>query len=577
MKLSARIASAFFIVVVSFFSIVPSFAQAQVTNPYAPLMKTDNSVSVNISTITQGVFLGMLSSVTCLLGGVDFMTPTHACLTYDSKTQTYSYAKEIGGGVLGLEAGGVALTYTSPFHTSDYIHYMADNFGLAKKADAANGIDQLNPIVSLWIAFRNISYLLFVIIFVVIGFAIMVRAKIDPRTVMTIENQLPKIITALILITFSFAIAGLAIDIMWVGVYLVINLFASLDPTLHSQLGVITSSVTSNPYGWVNTLNTGPLGFLGIAQQAAGGVKDIANVITFNFFQNAGFLKVFTMTILGAPMLISCFAAQFQAAVSNVPVLGGVINFLTGPATATGGPGQSVAQGAAQNFGACLDAGFATLISSLIGGIAFVIFAIAMIVAIARLWWSLIKSYTLFILFVVLGPLTIMAGVIPGAKVNFEYWIRHILAYLIVFPTAMAIFLLGKTLMDVYSNQSAFTPPLFGATAGVTNFMGPLLGFAVMMLAPQALHMVQDALNAPDPKYLAGVGQSIGVGSQAFGAGVGKLWDRSWRPADPIHGLAEGWARKLILPRGSFIRDIVIGKETGTNIKPNNLGGGGSH
>lgn len=50
---------------------------------------------------------------------------------------------------------------------------------------------------------------------------IMLRVKISPQAVMNLQNTIPKIITILILVTFSYAIAGLMIDLS----YLLFNIF----------------------------------------------------------------------------------------------------------------------------------------------------------------------------------------------------------------------------------------------------------------------------------------------------------------------------------------------------------------
>lgn len=585
MRFPARIIAVLlgFLLVTSALSPV-ALAQMPTQSPLNQLMKTDSSVSMNISVLTQGVMMGMLSSATCIVGGIDFTTPTHQCLSYNNQTQTYSYAQNSSGGLLGVTAQGVAITFSNPVHFSDYTKYLSQNFGLVKTAHAATGIDQLAPLTNLWLAFRNLSYLLFVIIFVVVGFAVMLRAKIDPRTVMTIENQIPKLIVALILITFSYAIAGLAIDIMWVGIYLVINIFGQLDPTLHGQIASLTQAVKNDPYNWVSSLNSGPLGFLGIAQQAAGGVKDLVNNIADNVFQQAAPLKVMLFSIVGLPIVISCAIGSFFSgigssiakATSDVFLLGGIVNFFAG--NGSGGAGQTATGTSLGNFGACLDSGMATVLSSIIGAVTFLIFAIALLIAIARLWWALIKAYALFLIFTIFGPLAIMSGVIPGwTKTNFEYWLRHILAYTIVFPTAMGIFLLAKTLMDVYStsNSSAdLMPPLFGANLGVNGnalaFMGPLLGFAVMMMAPQALSMVQEALNAPDPKFLAGIGQALAGGAQPFTAAGSSTFKRWTREADMFH--EEGALRRAFLGqqnKDNWWRRFWVGSErNGFNSKP---------
>lgn len=545
MRFSARILTVVIGFSLLFSSLVtPTFAQTTNTN----LTTSTATTSINIPVLTQQVLMGFLSTATCVVGGVDFLSQNHSCLSYNSKTGSFDYTKNTSGGLLGLAAGGVALTFTPPFHTSDYLQYLSDSW-IVKKADAANagvGFDELSPITNLWIGFRNLAYLLFVIIFVVIGFAIMLRAKIDPRTVMTIENQIPKLIIALILITFSFAIAGFVLDIMWVAIYLVINIFASLDPVLAHQVGQLTANVQDNPFGWVNDLNSGFGGFLGIAGQAAGGVKDIAKTTILGVVNQQPWLT-FIFFLTNIPADLACIFTHLS------PFDWGKI------------PG-------------CISDTTATIEATIIAGVTFLIFAIALLVVIARVWWILIKSYSLFLVFAIFGPIAIMSGVLPGSKTNFEYWIRHLLAYTIVFPTVMGLFLLGKTLMDVYIAHGTTAPPLWGipgagnASGQIVAFIGPLVGFAVMMMAPQALTMVQDALNAPDPKYLAGIGQAISGGAQPFVSGGSNVWKRWTRERDMFHD--EGALRSLFLGPASktnMWRQFWVGRET--NLFPGGKSG----
>lgn len=72
---------------------------------------------------------------------------------------------------------------------------------------------QLSGADVLWSRVRNIAYVMFVLIMIVIGFMIMFRSKIGGQTMVTIGNAIPNIIIALVLVTFSFAIAGLIIDL----------------------------------------------------------------------------------------------------------------------------------------------------------------------------------------------------------------------------------------------------------------------------------------------------------------------------------------------------------------------------
>ncbi|QLG69915.1 MAG: hypothetical protein CH104c_0684 [Candidatus Woesebacteria bacterium] len=68
----------------------------------------------------------------------------------------------------------------------------------------------------LWQATRNISYGLLIIIIIAFALMIMFRVKISPQAVITVQSALPKVVIGLVLITFSYAIAGFLIDLMYV-------------------------------------------------------------------------------------------------------------------------------------------------------------------------------------------------------------------------------------------------------------------------------------------------------------------------------------------------------------------------
>nr|MBP6922014.1 hypothetical protein [Candidatus Dojkabacteria bacterium] len=68
-------------------------------------------------------------------------------------------------------------------------------------------------IVDLWSFTRNLAYAFYVVIMIVIGFMIMFRNKIGGQVMVTLGNSIPKIVISLVLVTFSFAIIGIIIDI----------------------------------------------------------------------------------------------------------------------------------------------------------------------------------------------------------------------------------------------------------------------------------------------------------------------------------------------------------------------------
>jgi hypothetical protein len=67
-----------------------------------------------------------------------------------------------------------------------------------------------------------------VIALVIIGFMVMLRRRLDPKTVVTATNSLPRFAIALVLIVFSFAIAGLFIDFIFISVGLVRSYFGDI-------------------------------------------------------------------------------------------------------------------------------------------------------------------------------------------------------------------------------------------------------------------------------------------------------------------------------------------------------------
>ncbi len=136
------------------------------------------------------------------------------------------------GGLLSLTGGLIAGIYARPPASGvNYLAYMGQKLNIVSPTYAQEqgvGFEGMRPYLSIWTKFRDLSYGLFIIIFIFIGFAIMFRIKISPQAVITIENALPKLIVALLLITFSYAIVGFMIDIMMVISNLIIFTFRGL-------------------------------------------------------------------------------------------------------------------------------------------------------------------------------------------------------------------------------------------------------------------------------------------------------------------------------------------------------------
>jgi len=151
------------------------------------------------------------------------------------------------GGVLGSVSKMVTyLCLNPPASGAEYLADLGQSFGLAKPAYAQGiGFKYFSPILPIWKITRNLAYLAFVIIFIITGLAIMFRVKISPQAVLTMESALPKVVVALILVTFSYAIAGFMIDLVYVLIGVVLAVFKAdlSEETIRSFSGNPTISI----------------------------------------------------------------------------------------------------------------------------------------------------------------------------------------------------------------------------------------------------------------------------------------------------------------------------------------------
>src|SRR3990172_3391466 len=129
--------------------------------------------------------------------------------------------------LMTLADGGIHAVYKS-IPSTNPVQYLAyefqDNiFGIKPAYAQGIGTTSLGFIREFWTAFRNLAYILMTIAMIALGFLIMIRKQLSGRVTVTVFNSLPRVALALILITFSFAISGLFIDLIWVTVSFVRN------------------------------------------------------------------------------------------------------------------------------------------------------------------------------------------------------------------------------------------------------------------------------------------------------------------------------------------------------------------
>ncbi len=422
-----------------------------------------NLSQLELNSYTNRVVVAVSSALICQITGFDV-----AKQSANGQPQSCNGEKiENGqvGGALGTVTGLISATFTPPASSGQYLEYLAGNFGIIKPAYAGEvGFKGLAPLLPIWAVFRNITYAFFVVAFVLVGFTIMLRVKIDPRTVMTIQNQIPKLVIALILVTFSYAIAGLLIDLMYVAIYLSVNIAGQVNPDILGEANKIAQS--PHPIDLANIIGGlgGKGGGLGVLiSNATGSIMDI--------LKNSFPIQVGGWGT-GNDFVANIFSTIFAGILSA----------------------------------------FGFVLNSVVGIIAFLIIGIAVLFVLFRLWFELLKTYVFILIDVIFAPFWILVGVLPGGGLGFSSWLRDIIANLSVFPTTIIMFLLGRIFMDAFNKPGGFVPPLIGP-GYVPEVLGSLIGLGIILMSLQVVTMVKEALKAPQMKYGAAIGQAIGVGT----------------------------------------------------------------
>lgn len=145
-----------------------------------------------------------------------------------------------------------------PVSGTRYLTYMKERLNLATPAYATSGQDFLKPMIEIWIINRNLVYLLLVVIFVIVGFMIMFRSKLNPQTVVNIQLALPRIVTALILVTFSYAISGFMVDLVFLFNKILVGIY--LIPLKAFPLGHPLDTITPESIDWLGIIYTNSFG-----------------------------------------------------------------------------------------------------------------------------------------------------------------------------------------------------------------------------------------------------------------------------------------------------------------------------
>jgi len=390
--------------------------------------------------------------------------------------------QENNGGIIGTTGKGIAfLLNNPPASTKNYFDYVAQNLRKNRiipealaQSNAGYSFTGLTAFLPIWKMFRTIAYIIFVFFFIVYGFMMMFRVNISAKTVITVQLALPKLIGTLLLITFSYAIVGLMVDLMYLVFYATISLLqqqnligsGNLLVTFASgQGGALLSFIT-------NTFFAGPASAIGVINLVLGGPSLLSGAIGLaaGF---SGFGMIINLIIFIA-IGISYIRLFWKLLTAFLTV---IISLVIAPIVllANALPGND-------SFGTWFRGVFANLS----------VFPITMIL--------LTFSYILMVQPIV----NLMGPTAPDAPITISY---NILEWFFGVKNLNP----GGYLMQV----PFVSPPL----SAVANFMGnapdamlALFGVALLLMSSKYVDIVRDALKAPPFKYGAAIGDALKYG-----------------------------------------------------------------
>ncbi len=358
-----------------------------------------------------------------------------------------------------------------PINTGEYLADLGNNIGLpgfTKVQAQGIGYKALSPVLQIWKAFRNVAYSLYIIIFLVIGVMIMLRTKINAQTIISIQNSLPNLLVTLLLITFSYAIAGFIVDLIYLSMYLIV--YIAEAGSLIKDAGGVMDKVLNNNIMYM--MLSGRDRIHTIAALAIGSFTDQITASS-GLAKLGGVTQGLAFAVIGLGVLIGMFKTLWQLMQSYFMII--VLTVVSPLQLLMNGiPGSKSFSNWARNLLANA-AVFPTVLAMLLFG------AILMGPGTEKL---VIEGNQV-------NPFEVNTGYLQGGETDSTRWVPPFLSFV--------------------DNSEVTTPVSIQET-----FMA-LLGIFIIMMVPAAAQMTRDTLKVEQSKYtseiMAGIGQGYGAAS----------------------------------------------------------------
>lgn len=343
-----------------------------------------------------------------------------------------------------------------------------------------------------WSVARDISYVVFIVIFIVVGFMIMFRKKINSDIVVGIGNALPNIVLGLILVTFSFAISGIIMD---VG---------------RTAMGITSNEIYNNLMGdELSDYNTG-----------LGGAGDYYDDIVSSYTHDLekSFEGIEKIPVIGKPLYsvltsvntlntagVLAFLSKFSGAVSHLNNAG--IKKLD-----IEGLGEGVTDLIAEALDLLLSVGVAGVNIALTAPLVILLLiqGFALFVAV-KLFLSIFGTYLKLFFNIMSAPFYFTIGSLPGQQGLWINWLKRMISSVLTFTVIIVIL--------NFSNYLAFSSLVniesfnFFGNGSVSMPWGIPLTYIIVIggyfLASNSQKYVDSFIKVDQDSMFAGIKQSM--------------------------------------------------------------------
>ena len=372
----------------------------------------------------------------------------------------------------------------------------------AGEAVELSGYDYLKDVLKLdklWSISRNIAYLFLVVVMIVIGFMIMFRKSLPGQVVVSFGNAIPKVVVTLVLITFSFAIVGLMLDVGKISMNLVGNMFVSAykdagrdTPTLMQieSVGSMTDQAiySMSPHEWyLEQVRKIPI----IGGVLEGIYSPIYDWLDAHGGKGYSLLLTAQTGVIGGIMMIN--RAIMGIDWNGLSILGNNVDILFTLAELIVDPALSI-----MNYG--------LLVWFLIN----ILMLLVSLYASFKLFITIISTYFKLFMNVVLGPVQIMVGAVPGNFSSISGWLKSTAANVLVFVViffminffSFIAYFVDPAQFNFFGNNGVLWPNWLIALRGVIVIAGYLF-------AANAPTIVNGFMKVEQNREMAAAGESV--------------------------------------------------------------------